>query len=92
MRRGLRLWARAAHDAAVAVRAALVLLAIWLHLARALVRALVDAPPLHTFCLRQLQRAAAVDGATWVRAPGVSSPHPTGDLPLLGDRRHVKGV
>ena len=31
-------------------------------------------------------RAAAVDGATWVRAPGVSSPHPTGDLPLLGDR------
>ena len=37
-------------------------------------------------------RAAAVDGATWVRAPGVSSPHPTGDVPLLGDRRHHSGA
>jgi hypothetical protein len=36
--------------------------------------------------------AAAFDGTTWVRAPGVSSPHPTGDLPLLDDRRHVAGV
>ena len=91
MRRGaLRLWAGAAHDAAVAIRAALVLLAIWLHLARTLVSAVVDAPLLHTFCLGRLQRVAAVDGATWVRAPGVSSPHPTGDLPVLGDRRHAK--
>ena len=37
-------------------------------------------------------RAAADDDATWVRAPGVSSPHPTGDLPLLGDRRHHSGA
>ena len=94
MRRGPPLAvAGAAHDAAaVPIRAALVLLAIWLHLARALVSAVVDAPALHILCLRRLQRAAAVDGATRVRAPGVLSPHPTGVLPLLGDRRNHPGA
>ena len=94
MRRGPPLAvAGAAHDAAaVPIRAALVLLAIWLHLARALVSAVVDAPALHILCLRRLQRAAAVDGATRVRAPGVLSPHPTGDLPLLDDRQQDPGA
>ena len=45
-----------------------------------------------SMCCCHSTREAAVDGATWVRAPGVSSPHPTGDLPLLADRRHHAGA
>ena len=45
-----------------------------------------------SMCCCHSTREAAVDGATWVRAPGVSSPHPTGDLPLLGDRRQHPGA
>ena len=37
-------------------------------------------------------RVTAVDGATWVRAPSVLSPHPTGDLPLLDGHRHHPGA
>ena len=36
--------------------------------------------------------AVTVDGATWVRALGVLSPHPTGDLPLLDGRRQQAGA
>ena len=77
----------AARAAAVVVRGASTLLADAPSFA-AIVAAMVVTLPLLTIGQHvQLPLGgAAAGGATWVRAPGVLSPHPTGDLPLLDDR------